>query len=97
MAPRFEGVYPDGGAPGVPGTYVVEVGPAGVAPKADQASGSQAPGWISIAFGDAEGLVWEETVEAGRGAGHLETCSGHLTGSAFLASCCSVRTTRIVA
>src|SRR5664280_2204534 len=54
----------------VPGTYVAEVGPTGVASKANEERGSQAPGRVRVQFRHAEGAV-REAVEGhveGRGA-----------------------------
>ena len=49
--------------PGVPGSDVAEVGPAGMSSEADQERSGQAPGWVRVQLGDAEGSG-REAVEA---------------------------------
>ena len=46
-------------APSVPGADVAEVGPAGVAAKAHQEGGGEAPGRVGVKFRDAEGSLGE--------------------------------------
>jgi hypothetical protein len=52
-------MYADRLAAGVPGTYVVPVGPPSVATEPHEERSSESPGQIGVEFGDAEGSLGE--------------------------------------
>ena len=66
MTLRFEGMDTDLGAPAVPGTDVVEVGPAGAAPVTDEKRGRESSRRISGEFWHARsGAGARQTLQHG--------------------------------
>jgi len=65
MTLRFEGMDTDLGAPAVPGTDVVEVGPAGAASVTDEKRGRESPRRISVESWHAERAGARQTLQHG--------------------------------